>query len=243
MEGNYSTKKNYRENFYDLNISGNKSIVQEAERLGFAGVSLTYNFDDYNSEISKEYDELKHESNIIMRKCLEINCKNPEELKKKVRSSRKKADIVMVRGGDNGINRAACEERNVDILSQPYRNRRDSGMNHVLARKAAENDVAVEINLSSFLKTNLRYRHRIVSQFRHIMALKRKYGFSVIITSGARTSYDQRNPLDIFALSNCFDMTENESLEALSIIPQHIIDRNDNRDNFVLDGVRTVVEL
>ncbi len=243
MEGNYSTKKNYGENFYDLNISGNQSIIKEAERLGFAGVSLTYNFDDYNPETSRKYDELKHESNLLIRKCLEIKCKNPEELKKKVRKSRKKADIVMVRGGDNSINRAACEERNVDILSQPYRNRRDSGLNHVLARKAAENDVAVEINLSSFLKTSLRYRHRIVSQFRHIMDLKRKYGFSVIITSGARSSYDQRNPMDIFALSNCFGMNENESLEALSIIPKHIIDKNDNRDNFFVDGVRTVVEL
>lgn len=243
MEGNYSTKKNYRENFYDLNISGNISIIEEAERLGFAGVSLTYNFDDYNSEISKEYDELKLESNILIRKCLEISCKNPEELKKKVQRSRKKADIIMVRGGDNRINRAACEERNVDILSQPYRNRRDSGMNHVLSRQAAENDVAVEINLSSLLKTNLRYRHRIISQFRHIMDLKRKYGFSVVISSGARSSYDQRNPMDIFALSNCFGMTENESFEALSTIPKHIIDKNDERDNFVLDGVRTVVEL
>lgn len=80
MEGNYSNKKNYRENFYDLNISGNRSIIEEAERLGFAGVSLTYNFDDYNSEISKEYDELKLESNILIRKCLEISCKNPDSL-------------------------------------------------------------------------------------------------------------------------------------------------------------------
>ena len=240
MEGNYSNKKKFRENFYDLNIRASRKIIQEAERLGFAGVSLTYNFDDYNSEISKEYDEIKLESNILIRKCLEVSCKNQEELKKKVQKSRKKADIIMVKGGDTRINRAACEDRNVDILSQPYRNRRDSGMNHVLARKAAENDVAVEINLNGFLKTNVRYRHRVISQFRHVMDLKRKYGFSVIITSGARSTYDLRNPLDIFALSNCFGMSENESFEALSTIPKHVIDRNDHRGNFVVDGVRTV---
>lgn len=243
MEGNYLTKRNFRDNFYDLNIGASKKIIHEAERLGFAGVSITYDFDDYNSEISQEYDEIKLESNILIRKCLKLSCKNQEELKKKVQKSRKKADIIMVRGGDNRINRAACEERNVDILSQPYRNRRDSGMNHVLARLASENDVAIEINLSSFLKTSLRYRHRIISQFRHIMDLKRKYGFSVIITSGARSEYDLRNPLDIFALSNCFGMTKNESFEALSTIPQHLIDKNDQRGNFVVDGVRTVVEL
>jgi ribonuclease P/MRP protein subunit RPP1 len=240
LEGNYSTKKNFRENFYDLNIRASRKIIQEAERLGFAGVSLTYNFDDYNSEISKEYDEIKLESNILIRKCLELSCKNQEELRKKVQKSRKKADIIMVIGGDTRVNRAACEDRNVDILSQPYRNRRDSGMNHVLARKASENDVAIEINLASFLKTSSRYRHRVISQFRHIMDLKRKYGFSVILTSGARSTYDQRNPLDIFALSNCFGMTKNESFEALSTIPQYLIDRNDRRANFVVDGVSTV---
>lgn len=240
MEGNYSTKKNFRENFYDLNIRASRQIIQEAERLGFAGVSLSYNFDDYNSDISKKYDEIKLESNILIRKCLEVSCKNPEELKKKVQKSRKKADIVMVKGGDTRINRAACEDRNVDILSQPYRNRRDSGMNHVLARKAAENNVAIEINLSGFLKTNLRYRHRVISQFRHVMDLKRKYGFSVIITSGARSTFDLRNPRDIFALSNCFGMSENESFEALSTVPQQVIDINDQRENFVVEGVRTV---
>ena len=39
------------------------------------------------------------------------------------------------------------------------------GINHVLARKAAENSVAIEINLKTLLKTNLRYRYRVISQF------------------------------------------------------------------------------
>jgi ribonuclease P/MRP protein subunit RPP1 len=225
--------------FFDLHVQANESLVKEAERLGFSGISLTYDFENYKSD-SNEFKELDENTDMILKKCLEISTKNQEELKKKVQKSRKKADLVMVRGGDLKVNRAACEYRGVDILSQPYRGRRDTGINHILARKAAENDVAIEINLSTFLKTNLRYRYRVISQFRHIMGLKRKYNFPLILTSNAITKYDLRKPQDIFAISLCFGMTSKESFEALSTIPENIFERSENRDSYVMDGVRSI---
>ncbi len=145
---------------------------------------------------------------------------------------------MIVRGGDLKVNRAACEDKRVDILSQPNRSRRDSGINHVLARKAAENSVAIEINLKILLKTNLRYRYRVLSQFRHIVELQRKFKFPLIITSSASFKYDLITPQDITALSKSFQMSFEESFDAISKIPQEIIEINDLRDNFVVDGVR-----
>ena len=130
--------------------------------------------------------------------------------------------------------------KRVDILSQPYRSRRDCGINHVLARKAAENSVAIEINLKILLKTNLRYRYRILSQFRHIIELQRKFKFPLIITCGATSKYDLITPQDITALSKCYQMTFEESFDAISKIPQEIIETNDVRNSFVVDGVRVV---
>jgi ribonuclease P/MRP protein subunit RPP1 len=146
----------------------------------------------------------------------------------------------MVRGGDLKVNRAACEDRRVDILSQPYRSRRDTGINHVLARKASENNVAIELNLKNFLKTNLRYRYRIISQFRHIVELQRKFKFPLIITSNANSKYDIRTPQDIFALAKCFGMTFEETYDALSTTPQNIFETNNIRASFVVDGVRKI---
>jgi ribonuclease P/MRP protein subunit RPP1 len=210
------------------------------ERLGYAGVAVTRYLEDYNSEFSREFDDLKSSTSLILKKCLEISCKNPEDLRKKVQKSRKKADIVMVRGGDLKVNRAACEDRRVDILSQPYRSRRDTGINHVLARKASENNVAIELNLKNFLKTNLRYRYRIISQFRHIVELQRKFKFPLIITSNANSKYDIRTPQDIFALAKCFGMTFEETYDALSTTPQNIFETNNIRASFVVDGVRKI---
>ena len=226
--------------FFDLHFHGNEKVIKEAERLGYAGLGLTSYFEDFNSEFLKQFDILKSTSNIILKKCVEISCKHPEELRKKVQKTRNKADILIVRGGDLKVNRAVCEDQRIDILSQPYRSRRDSGINHILARKAAENSVAIEINLKTLLKTNLRYRYRVLSQFRHVIELQRKFKFPLIITSNATSKYDLKTPQDITALSKCFQMSFKESFDAISKIPQEIIETNDLRDSFVADGVRII---
>ncbi len=241
MQGNYSSNYNFQNNmFFDLHFHGDEKVISEAERLGYAGVGLTRYFEDFNSEFLKQFDILKSTSNIILRKCVEISCRNPEDLRKKIQKSRKKADILIVQGGDLKVNRAACEDQRVDILSQPYRSRRDSGINHVLARKAAENSVAIEINLKTLLKTNLRHRFRVLSQFRHVVELQRKFKFPLVITSCASSKYDLITPQDITALTKCFQMSFEESFDAISKIPQEIIEINEKRDSFVVDGVRIV---
>jgi ribonuclease P/MRP protein subunit RPP1 len=226
--------------FFDLHVHGNETMIREAERLGYAGIAVTRYFEEYNSEFSKEFNDLNSSSGILLKKCIEIVCKNPGDLKKKVLKSRRNADIIMVRGGDLKINRAACEERSIDVLSQPYRSRRDMGINHILAKKAAENNVAIEINLKTLLNTNLRYRYRIISQFRHIVGLQRKFKFPLIISSNANSKYDLKTPRDIIALAKCFGMTFEESFDAISRIPKNIIETNNTRDSFIVDGVRTV---
>ena len=226
--------------FFDLHFHGDEEVIKEAERLGYSGVGLTRYFEDFNSEFFKRFDILESDSNIILKKCVEISCKHPEDLRRKVQKSRKKADVIIIRGGDLKVNRAACEDKRVDILSQPYRSRRDSGINHILARKAAENSVAIEINLKTLLKTSLRYRYRVLSQFRHVIELQRKFKFPLIITSNAISKYDLITPQDITALSKCFQMSFEESFDAISKTPQKIIEINDLRDSYVVEGVRIV---
>ena len=84
---------------------------------------------------------------------MEIQAKNPADLKKQVQKFRDNVDVILVHGGDLKINRAATEDPRIDILNHPYRSRYDGGINHVLAVKAAENKVSMEINLKYFLVT------------------------------------------------------------------------------------------
>ncbi len=234
--------------FFDFHIHGGPELAVDAGNMGYHGVGLTVysrncinqpetlkNLRESISDLNEDKD--KH---ISIQICVEIEAKNPEDLKKQVQKFRKKVDVILVHGGDLKINRAATEDPRVDILSHPYRNRFDSGINHVLAVKAAENSVAIEINLKYFLLTRPNQQYRVLNQFRQIMKLHRKYDVPVIITSDTSSFYGLRNPRDILALAACFGMTKDEALIALSKTPQEIIHRNKIRDDVVVPGVRLV---
>jgi len=233
--------------FFDFHFHGGRKLLMEAKRLGYSGVAVVKYMDDYNKEFLNHLMELKEEFNeksqdrsFMIYSGVEITPKNPEDLKRKVQKFRKKADVVIVKGGDLKINRAACEDPRIDVLSQPYKNRRDSGMNHVLAKKAAENSVAVEINLKYLLKTNPRNRYRVLNQFQQIVKLQRKFNFPIMATCAAASIYDLRTPQDVTALSRCFGLTREEAVEIISKTPQEIIKRDKLRSSVVVEGVRTI---
>nr|WP_319373066.1 RNase P subunit p30 family protein [uncultured Methanobacterium sp.] len=238
--------------FFDLHIHGGPELAIDAGNIGYHGVGLTvYSRDCLNQpetikNLRKSINDLNEELNlnedgdkpISIQLCVEIEAKNQEDLRKQVQRFRKKADVILVHGGDLKINRAATEDPRVDILSHPYRSRFDSGVNHVLAVKAAENRVALEINLKYFLLTRPNQQYRVLNQFQQIMKLHRKYGVPVIITSDTNSFYGLRNPRGIIALAACFGMTNDEAMSALSKTPQEIIQRNKIRDKVIVPGVR-----
>lgn len=234
--------------FFDFHIHGGPELALDAGNIGYHGVGLTvYSRDCINKpetlkNLRKSISVLNEDKDdhISIQICVEIEAKNQEDLKKQVQKFRKKADVILVHGGDLKINRAATEDPRVDILSHPYRSRFDSGINHVLAVKAAENSVAIEINLKYFLLTRPNQQYRVLNQFRQIMKLHRKYEVPVIITSDTSSFYGLRNPRDIMALAACFGMTTDEAFNALSKTPQEIIYRNKIRDDIIVPGARLV---
>jgi len=226
--------------FFDFHIHGDQKLAQEAFNFGYYGITL---IDDsevrhnlLNTTIGKKHN--KNISHPLILKGVEIKAKNPEDLKKKVNKFRKEIDVILVQGGNLKINRAATEDPRVDILCYPYRNRIDSGINHVLAAKAAENRVAIEINLKYLLINRLNQRHRILNQFQQIVKLHRKFKFPTIITSNANSIYDLHSPRDVIALAACFGMTSEEASEAISVIPQEIIERSKMREQIIVSGAR-----
>lgn len=229
--------------FFDFHIHRNHELAIEAKKMGYRGVSLVVSSKDCNDNpgiiknLRKATNHIPEDNKFIINSGVEIHAKNPEDLKKKVKKFRKKADVILVHGGDLKINRAATEDPRIDILSHPYRSRYDSGINHVLSVKAAENSVAVEINLKYLLLTRPNQRHRVLNQFRQIVKLHRKYKFPMIINSDASSIYDLRNPKDVIALASCFGMTDGEASRALSTVPREIMDRTKIRDETILSGV------
>jgi len=108
--------------------------------------------------------------------------------------------LVVVQGGDLKVNRAVLENKNVDILLSPEKNDnsdllffRRSGLNQVLCKLAAKNDVAIGFNFSDVLNSNGKKRALILGRMRQNVKFCRKYKVKMIFSSFAKNKYELRN--------------------------------------------------
>jgi ribonuclease P/MRP protein subunit RPP1 len=223
--------------YYDLHVHSLPECADSPSRLalvargyGYAGIAIT-NHSDYWRKVTGD--------DII--NGVEIRAKNIPELRKKIGKYRPKVDLLLVHGGDPKINRAAVEDVRVDILAHPE-NGRDIGFNHVLAKSATNNNVAIEFNLDVLIHLRGGLRVKALSDFRRNLKLVRKFSVPVVLTSNAKSHYDLRAPREMVALAGLFGMSEDEAIRALSNVPAEIIERNRERRRlgYVMGGVEVV---
>lgn len=220
--------------FFDFHVH-NAQLAREAKRIGYSGIALIQSSRSYSKP-----DKISSPDDFDIWNGVEIYAKNPEDLRKKIQRFREHNNVLIVNGGDIKINRAACEDPRVDILAHPYKNRRDSGINHIVAKKASENEVAIEISINSIIKMRSSPRAKILSQCRQILKLHRKFKFPLIITSNAYSIYDLRTPEDIMAFASCLEITNDEIISSLSKNPMDIIRKSKIRKNVMVKGARTI---
>lgn len=233
--------------FFDLNIKGssledNLNLASEASRYGWNHINFSYNQDDFKNAL-KFRNDLKDALNdeISFDYTLEIKSNNINDIKKTVRKFRNKASCISVVGGDLKVNRAAVENIQVDVLSRPYLKRFDGGLNHVLAKEAVKNNVAIELCFKDVLRTYLSHRSKVISNFKDIYTLYRKFDFPLILSSRAESIFDLRTTHDFISVFKQTGLTDLE-IEKSFLTSCGILEYNKNRDNMILKGVRRVVD-
>lgn len=228
--------------FYDLNVhslpdcaDSPSRLVLEAQDLGYSGICLT-SFNK-NNTLHKHDIPLPALKNFEIYTGIEIRVESISKLTKEVNRLRRNADIIIIGGGNEDINRAAVENGNVDILAHPTAQGRP--LNHVLAKAAADNGVSVDFNMDALIMQRGGSRIKVIAAMRQNLMLARKHGVSMVITSNARSHYDLRSPREMMALAMFFGMTRDEALYALSVVPHGIIRRNTD-SNRIMDGVEII---
>ncbi|MBZ9571350.1 ribonuclease P subunit P30 [Methanobrevibacter sp. TMH8] len=247
--------------YYDLNIKGNsyeqnKELILEGHRLGWDYFNILFNPEKYEVAI-KYKDQLIAEINDILTDIeyhkreyskreiyiefgIEVRAKNQNEVYKIPRKYREKTKFIAVLGGDLGINRAVCENRQIDILSRPYLKQRTCGINHVLAKEARKNNVAIELCFNDISSSYLSYRAKIMAHFREIIKLYQKFRFPLIITTGSSSIWDIKSPRDIFAVFKSLGLTEDDLNKCFFDYPNNIVKFNNERENMVILGVKKI---
>lgn len=230
---------------FDLNVNGssyetNLELAIQASNYGWHHLSFSYSPDEFGDALSFKKD-LKDKLNdfIDIDYTLSIKSNNPSEIRKIVRKYRNKSSCISVLGGNLKVNRNCLENIQVDVLSKPYFKRYDSGLNHILAREAKDNNVAIELVFNDILKSYLAPRSKILANFRDIYKLHRKYEFPLILSSGAQSIFDIRTVMDFKAVFMQTGLTDLE-VENSFKTAENILEFNKDRKNMILSGVKVV---
>ena len=231
--------------FFDLNIKGsslenNVNLAVQASDYGWEHINFSYNQNEFK-EALKLKDELADAlfDVIDFDYTLEIKSTNVNEIRKHVNNFRSRASCISVVGGDLKVNRAVLENIKVDVLSRPYLNRFDSGINHVLAKEAVRNNVAIELCFKDILRTYLAPRAKVISNFRDTYLLYRKFDFPLVLSSGANSIFDIKTTHDFVNVFTQTGLTAEEVSRSF-MTSSEILKFNANRKNLILNGVRRV---
>jgi ribonuclease P/MRP protein subunit RPP1 len=162
---------------------------------------------------------------------VEIQAK-PSRIREEIRKYKDSGHILIVKGGEEELNRTAVETEGLDILVHPLE------FNNVLAKAASDNSVSLGFNLG--LLTRLRGEARLRELKTMVINLKhaRKYKLQLILTSDARSIYDLRAPREMVAISSLFGMTEKEAVDALSASPLNILRRKS--PDYIQEGIEII---
>ena len=231
--------------FFDLNVKGsslenNVKLARQASEYGWEHINFSYNQNDFKDALNLS-DELKDSLKdiITFNYTLEIKSTNINEIRKAVHKFRNDSLCISVIGGDLKVNRAVLENVKIDVLSRPYLKRYDSGLNHILAKEALKNNVAIELCFEDILKSYLAPRAKIISNFRDIYTLYRKFDFPLILSSRAESIFDVKTTQDFVSVFKQTGLSEDEIISAFKT-SKDILEFNKNRKDLIFKGVRRV---
>jgi ribonuclease P/MRP protein subunit RPP1 len=202
--------------FYDLCIRTGKprEAVDMAGRLGWGGIGLLV---PYSTNHMRDLSDLKARLRPARGMPdvgfgIEISTDDPRKVSNIARGVRRGAELVVVRGSSQEVNRAALETPEVDMLVHHG----DMAINQVLAKLAARNNVAVGFVFSGVLLSYKRTRIGMFSGMMESAKVLRKYRSPVAISSGSLSEWDMRSPSDMIAFGKLLGFSQDQAKRAMS---------------------------
>lgn len=229
--------------FYDLDVRAaaapREKMLQRAAALGFTGVAVTGPVDKPDDVAEVRDTAADIETDLDVRIGARLEPDDPERLKELLAAVRDDVDVVIVAGGDVDVNRAACGDTRVDVLAHPERERRDPGIDHVMARQAAENQVAIGIVFRLLLPVHGKERALLLSRLRKLVRRCTAFNTPIVAVSGAESPVELRAPRELAAVPRVLGVDAGGWLQTVSDVPVQVVRRADavREDGFSRPGV------
>jgi len=127
------------------------------------------------------------------------------DLIRRIKRERDNKAVVSVQAGDNGFNRSVINLKGVHIL-RGLHSADKNAFDHVAAKMAADNRVAIDLDLSPLISGRGFTRQRAMHRYRDILVLERRYEFPITLSSHARSILDMRAVREIAGLCSLVGM-------------------------------------
>jgi len=127
------------------------------------------------------------------------------DLISRIKRERNNKAVVSVQAGDNGFNRSVINLKGVHILSGLHSADKNA-FDHVAAKMASDNRVAIDLDLSPLISGRGFTRQRAMHRYRDILVLERRFEFPVTLSSHARSILDMRAVREIAGLCSLLGM-------------------------------------
>lgn len=180
-------------------------VAVTAERAGFEGVALR---NPYSGGKPPEYEVAgEDEIGVDVVRGVEVRTDSVQEMHGYVGNLASKYDVVCVRGGDEKVERAAAESEDVDVLTSPRE------FDHVTVREAAENDVALEVDLGPVLRDSGGRRVSAIQDIELLTMLADKYDAPLVVSASPDDHLEVRGIRELKAVAGAVGV-EKRSFEA-----------------------------
>jgi ribonuclease P/MRP protein subunit RPP1 len=135
----------------------------------------------------------------------------------RVKRARESGAVISVAARDNGFNRAAIGLKGVHILRDIHAADK-TAFDHVAAKMAADNSVAIDIDLSFLLATRGSARQRAIHRYRDILVLEQRFEFPVTLSSSASSYLELRAVREIAGICSLIGMDVPDVEKALGSV-------------------------
>lgn len=200
--------------YWDLGVRADgKEVLDMGRKLGWKGIGLLVPWEG-KSRLEEVRKSLEPSKNISLG--VVIKSGKASSLGKEIPRARPLAELLAVAGGELEINRAAVERPEVDMLLHPWKGRRETGLDYVMARLAKKNRVSVVFDFNEVLFLSKKGRVERLSLLMAAAGILKKHSSPFILSSGARGAFDMRAPSDLVSFGRVLGFRDPGIKEALS---------------------------
>jgi len=203
-----------KDGFYDLCLEVAQEDITETfeftEMLGWKGLGLVTD----ESGLAGLRGQLNVKG-VDIAFGLKVEARKASDVPKRARQMRRKAELVIVKGGVPEVNRAALETAEVDILLTPW-SREGCGLNQVLARLGQKNNVAVCFGFNELLYSYGKTRSNILANMQEAARIVKRFRCPFIISSSAAAPWDLRSPSELMSFGRVLGFRDPDIKKALS---------------------------